>query len=88
MTPDRSFSSNVTVQMNSASTGSITLRSKDPTIQPLIDPNFLSNPYDKVTMIAAVRAEMRLMATNKMKEHYIGPIFGPKSDSDEDIMVS
>ena len=88
MTPERSFSSNVTTQMNAASRGSVTLRSKDPTVKPLIDPNFLSNPYDKVTMIAAIRAEMRLMTTDTMKEHYVGPIYGPKSDSDADITVS
>lgn len=87
MTPDYTFSSNIVVQMNAASFGEVKLRSKDPKMLPLIDPKFLSNSYDKETLVAAIRTNMLLMKTKTMREHYVAPIHAPKSDSEEDIMV-
>lgn len=87
MDPNHSFSNNITVQLNSAASGEVKLRSKDPSDNPLIDPKFLSNPYDKEILIAAIRAEILLMQTETMKKHYVGPILTPESDSDEDILV-
>lgn len=84
---EHSFANNFTVQLNSAALGEVKLRSKNPADKPLIDPKFLSNQYDREIFIAAVRAEIQLMKTETMRKHYVEPILGPKSDSDEDILV-
>lgn len=73
--------------MNAQSTGTISLRSCNPLDMPLIDPNYLDNPYDLEAFTAAIRFERKLMATEIMQRHYKEPICAPTSDSDEDIQV-
>ena len=85
--PEKNYASHVTVQMNPQSTGSVTLRSSDPLSKPLIDPNYLDNPYDLHSLAAAIRFERKYMATKAMQQHYEMPIFAPASDSDDDIYV-
>jgi choline dehydrogenase-like flavoprotein len=87
MTPDNSYAGHVMIVMNPQSTGSITLRSKNPLDQPIIDPGYLTHPYDMHAMVAAVRADRKLMKTKIMSQHYKGLIMAPKSDSDEDVIV-
>lgn len=87
MTPDLSFTSHVLIVMNPQSRGSVTLQSKNPLDKPLIDPGFLTHPYDMHCMMAAVRAERKLMKTDIMSQHHKGSINIPKSESDEDVLV-
>lgn len=42
------------------SRGTVALRSNDPFAPPLIDPNYLSDPYDLATMVAGVRLARRI----------------------------
>lgn len=74
--------------MNSQSRGQIKLKSADPKDSPSVDPKYLSHPYDVVNLREALREGLKLMQTSTMKEHFVRPIFAPKSDSDEDIVVS
>lgn len=73
--------------MNPQSTGSVTLRSKNPLDRPIIDPGYFTHPYDMHSMMAALRADRKLMETKIMNQHYKGLIMAPRSDSDEDVMV-
>jgi choline dehydrogenase len=73
--------------MNPQSRGSLTLQSKDPLEKPLIDPGFLTQPYDMHCLMAAARAERKLMKTQIMKLHHKCPINVPKSESDGDTLV-
>jgi len=43
------------------SRGEITLRSADPDVHPRIEPNFLSDPYDQMTSVAAMRRMRQIM---------------------------
>jgi hypothetical protein len=87
MTPDHSYTSHVLLVMNPQSRGSVTLQSQYPLDKPLVDPGYLTHPYDMHSMMAAVRAERKLMKTKIMSQHYKGSITIPKSESDGDTMV-
>ncbi|KAK2059141.1 GMC oxidoreductase [Colletotrichum caudatum] len=84
--PDDGFFSVFVANMNSVSRGQIKLSSSDPNDAPLIDPGYLSNPYDLVNLREALREGLNLMKTPRMKDHFVRPIFAPKSDSDGDIV--
>ncbi|KAK2025653.1 GMC oxidoreductase [Colletotrichum zoysiae] len=84
--PDDGFFSVFVANMNSVSRGQIKLSSSDPNDAPLIDPGYLSNPYDLVNLREALREGLNLMKTPEMKNHFVRPLFAPKSDSDEDIV--
>ncbi|KAK7440093.1 GMC oxidoreductase [Colletotrichum acutatum] len=79
------FFSVFVANMNSVSRGTIRLASADPKDAPLIDPKYLSNPFDLVNLREALREGLNLLKTNTMKDHFVRPIFAPKSDSDKDI---
>ncbi|KAK1984901.1 GMC oxidoreductase [Colletotrichum cereale] len=84
--PDDGFFSVFVANMNSVSRGQIKLSSSNPKDTPLIDPGYLSNPYDLVNLREALREALNLMKTSQMKNHLVRPIFAPKSDSDQDIV--
>ncbi|EFQ27442.1 GMC oxidoreductase [Colletotrichum graminicola M1.001] len=84
--PDDGFFSVFVANMNSVSQGQIRLSSSDPKDAALVDPGYLSNPYDLVNLREALREGLNLMKTPEMKTHFVRPIFAPKSDSDEDIV--
>ncbi|KAJ0333128.1 hypothetical protein COL922a_011005 [Colletotrichum nupharicola] len=83
---DDGFFTVFVANMNSQSRGQIKLKSADPKDPPLVDPKYLSHPYDVVNLREALREGLKLMQTPTMKEHFVRPIFAPKSDSDEDIV--
>ena len=74
--------------MNPQSTGFLRLRSKEPSEKLRIDPQFLSHPFDRRTAIEAIRHVMELIETPAMSKDTIRLVAGPKSKSDEDILVS
>ncbi|UQC81153.1 GMC oxidoreductase [Colletotrichum lupini] len=79
------FFSVFVANMNSVSRGTIKLASADPADPPLIDPKYLSNPFDLVNLREALREGLNLLKTSTMKDHFVRPIFAPKSESDKDI---
>ena len=73
--------------MNPQSRGTVTLESADPLAAPLIDPKFLTHPYDQRVMIEGVREIMRILSAPVYAGRTIEKV-GPKDDSDEAILVS
>ena len=69
-----------------ASRGSITLASADPLDQPLIDPNYLSDPRDLPQFVAGLRLVRRMLAAKPLDAllgRELGP--GPEARSDEEL---
>jgi choline dehydrogenase-like flavoprotein len=57
--------------------GSVTLRSADPAAMPVVDPNFLGDPYDLATSVEGVRLSREIMNQPALrryvkKEHFPG----------------
>jgi choline dehydrogenase-like flavoprotein len=73
--------------MNPLSRGELTLRSANPDEPPMMDFHYLEHPYDKESMITAVREAMQIKKTTMMSKYWRGPLSAPKSESTEDIWV-
>ena len=71
--------------MNPQSRGSVTLASNNPAAMPLIDVNFLSQPYDREAIVNAVREAM-VFVTSELAPHIVSKVQAPESESDEDIL--
>ena len=74
--------------VNPQSRGTITLRSSNPADPPRIQANYLSAPYDRDTMIAAIRM-MRAVIRQKAFDNYRGKEIapGPGIMSDDDLIA-
>lgn len=84
--PDAGFCTLFIANMNSQSRGDVKLASSDPKEPPLINPNYLVNPFDMVNLREATKVAMNLMKTPTMTSQCIKPILAPQSASDEDVM--
>jgi choline dehydrogenase-like flavoprotein len=73
--------------MNPQSRGTITLQSSNPNDAPLIDPKFLTHPYDRRVITEAVRESTRMLGAPVFAKNTTERL-GPKDDSDEGILVS
>ncbi|KIX09119.1 uncharacterized protein Z518_00197 [Rhinocladiella mackenziei CBS 650.93] len=73
--------------MNPQSRGSVTLASKDPAADPVIDVNFFSHPYDRQTLVSGVREVMTFVRSKHLSKHIASAVLAPKTDSDEDILA-
>ena len=68
------------------SKGSIRLASARPEDQPLVDPNYLSDPEDVRLSIGGVRRAREIMAQSPLREMIDREIFpGPALQSDEEL---
>ena len=72
--------------MNPQSRGEVTLASKDPAAPPVIDPGYLSHPYDRQTYIDGVREALAFARSPFLRKHVQGEVLVPKSDNEEDIL--
>jgi choline dehydrogenase-like flavoprotein len=70
--------------MNPQSRGTITLQSSDPRTPPLINPNFLTHPFDRRLLIDGIREVMRIQRAPVFASRTLKRL-GPASESDEDI---
>ncbi|EKM76439.1 hypothetical protein AGABI1DRAFT_78505 [Agaricus bisporus var. burnettii JB137-S8] len=74
-----------------ASRGSISLRSSNPLDAPIIDPNFLSHPFDIVAMREGIRAAQRFVASPAFSENgvtgLLPPWNGAVSDSEIEEVI-
>ncbi|KAF1994742.1 GMC oxidoreductase [Amniculicola lignicola CBS 123094] len=70
--------------MNPQSTGTVTLRSSDPFDSPIIDPNFLSHPFDRRALIEGTREVMRILSAPVYDSRTLGKL-GAQDRSDEAI---
>ncbi|CAC5376119.1 Glucose dehydrogenase [FAD, quinone],Choline dehydrogenase, mitochondrial,Oxygen-dependent choline dehydrogenase [Mytilus coruscus] len=67
----RAFSNEFTITqilLHPKSTGSIKLKSKDPFVHPVIDPNYLSNHHDIDIFIEAIRKTQELAKSKALRE--------------------
>ena len=86
--PTDTYLSVIGFLMNPQSIGSLGLWSEEPSEKLRIDPQFLSHPFDRRTAIEAIRHVMELIETPAISKDTIRLVAGPKSKSDEDILVS
>ncbi len=73
--------------VNPQSEGEVTLSSADPSDPPVVDPNFMSHPFDRRVIIEAMRQMMIYLEAPVFKKSTVKMIGCPKSTSDEDIWV-
>jgi choline dehydrogenase-like flavoprotein len=85
--PEEQFLGSMCLIMNPQSRGNITLESAEPLAAPLIDPRFLSHPYDQRVMIEGIREVMRILSAPVYATRTIEKV-GPRGESDEAILVS
>ena len=68
-------------------TGEIKLGSSNPMDHPIIDPKFLSNPFDKRTAIESVRETLDFLNKPLMAKGLKRFAAAPTGDTDEEILV-
>lgn len=74
--------------MNPQSQGTVTLRSANPLEPPIIDPKFLTHPFDRRTAIESFRDMLRYLKAPVFKEKTVRNLSWPRDDSDEAIWVN
>ncbi|KAK3072952.1 hypothetical protein LTR53_005863 [Teratosphaeriaceae sp. CCFEE 6253] len=85
--PDTEFLGAICLVMNPQSRGTVTLQSSDPEAAPLIDPKFLSHPFDRRLLIEGMRETRRILSAPVYAARTVKTYF-PEGDSDEAIWVS
>ena len=73
--------------MNPQSTGEILLCSSDPKDDAIMNPNFLSHPFDRRVAIESVRNALEILNKPEIAKHTIRLGAGPVGPSDEEILV-
>ena len=73
--------------MGAQSSGTVTLRSKDPKDPPLVDPRFLSHPFDRRVAIECVRDALDFLDQPFLAQNRERLAKGPKGLSDDEILV-
>lgn len=73
--------------MNPQSRGEVTLASKNPAAKPILDPAYLSHPYDRQTIIDGVREALAYVRSTFLSNYVCRETQVPKSDRDEDILA-
>lgn len=74
--------------MNPQSQGTVTLRSANPKESPIIDPKFLTHPFDRRTAIESFREMLRYLQAPVFKDKTVRNLSWPRDDSDEAIWVN
>lgn len=73
--------------MNPQSSGTVALRSKDPSDPPLVDPKFLDSAFDRRVAVEAFREAIKFLNSPSLKKDHVRFAAEPESLSDEDILV-
>lgn len=71
--------------MHPQSTGKISLRSSDPAAAPVIQLNYLQNPYDRRVLVESTKKVVDFIYNSKIPA--VEPIVGLTGKADEDILV-
>jgi choline dehydrogenase len=75
----------VAIPCRPESRGWLRIKSPDPTEAPAMQPNYLSTPRDRDTIVAGLRVSRRVFATAAMQRYCKEEIYpGPKAQTDED----
>ncbi len=84
---DKAYLSWIAILLNAQSRGEVTLRSVDPNDAPVINPKHLEHPYDRKALLESIRETMRFQQQSALGKYLKEYVQGPKSTSDEDILV-
>ncbi|OAX78023.1 hypothetical protein ACJ72_07672, partial [Emergomyces africanus] len=80
-----SYLSTVVCLMNMQSKGEVSLKSADVTDNLVINPNYMSHPYDRKMLTLAIRETMKFSQSDVTGQGFKEYVLAPKSQSDEDI---
>lgn len=83
---DGEFAGLTIMLMNPQSRGEVTLASKNPAAEPIVDPGYLSHPYDRQTIVDGVREALTFMRTTFLSNYLQRETLVPRTDSDADIL--
>ncbi|KAI0020992.1 glucose-methanol-choline oxidoreductase-like protein [Xylariomycetidae sp. FL0641] len=83
--PDEEVISGLCMVMNPQSKGTVTLQSSDPTDAPIIDPKFLTHPFDKQNAIESMRDMLRYFQVPVWKQKTTRTLGWPEDLSDQAI---
>ncbi|MCJ1455564.1 hypothetical protein MMC28_005919 [Mycoblastus sanguinarius] len=72
--------------MNGQSAGEVKLRSADPNDPPLVDPNFLSHPFDCRVAVESIREALEFISLPGLAKDQVRLATGPTGQSDEEIL--
>jgi choline dehydrogenase len=74
-------------QLQPESRGHVHLKSRDPFAAPAMQPNYLSTPHDRATLVAGIRLARKL-ATTRALAPYVASEYrpGPSAASDDDLL--
>lgn len=84
---DKVYFSWIAILLNAQSRGEVTLRSVDPNDAPVINFKYLEHPYDTKALLESIRETMRFQQHSALGKYLKEYVQGPKSTSDEDILV-
>ena len=74
-------------QLRPQSRGHIRLKSPDPFAAPAMQPNYLSTPHDRATLVAGIRLARKLAATRALTPYVAGEYRpGPAATTDDDLL--
>ncbi|KAH7132408.1 hypothetical protein B0J11DRAFT_521637 [Dendryphion nanum] len=82
--PSTCYVGTLCINMNPQSRGTLSLRSSNPRDKPLIDPKFLTHPFDRRVLIEGMREAGRILSAPVYAQRTVKK-FGPKNESDEGI---
>lgn len=82
--PSEAYFGAICLIMNPQSRGTVTLRSSNPLDAPIVDPKFLTHPFDRRVLIEGVREMLRIMSAPVYFSRTLQRL-GPKDDSDDSI---
>ena len=74
-------------QQRPHSAGTVRIRSVDPQVDPIIQPNYLADPKDQKVIVSALRLARRLMATDAMRQYFaFETVPGPQVTTDDELL--
>jgi len=74
-------------QLQPESRGHVRLKSPDPLAAPAMQPNYLSTPQDRATLVSGIRLARKLAATRALAPYVAGEYRpGPDAKSDDDLL--
>lgn len=83
--PGISFVGAACILQNPQSYGTVTLASSNPLDHPIIDPRFLSHPFDREVMIDGIRQALRLLRAPVYAADTVD-VVGPDPDASDEVV--
>ncbi|KAJ5925781.1 glucose-methanol-choline oxidoreductase [Penicillium verhagenii] len=84
--PEESYITHELLLQNNLSKGVVSIRSRNPRDHPIIDPKFLSHPFDRRIAIETVRKAMQISRSRAYEGVIETMVHGPIDDTDDGIL--